>query len=90
MISVPPCLRASVVKLCDMDYYDQVREAADAVRRRIGEVPSIGIVLGSGLGGFVESIDDAVSMGTANCRIGPPRECRAMMAARLWGRCMAG
>ena len=44
------------------DYYDQVREAADAVRRRIGEVPSIGIVLGSGLGGFVESIDDAVSM----------------------------
>jgi purine-nucleoside phosphorylase len=45
-----------------MDYYDQVREAADAVRRRIGEIPSIGIVLGSGLGGFVESIDDAVSM----------------------------
>jgi purine-nucleoside phosphorylase len=45
-----------------MDYYDQVREAADAVRAGIGEVPSIGIVLGSGLGGVVESLDDAVSM----------------------------
>jgi purine-nucleoside phosphorylase len=45
-----------------MDYYDQIREAADAVRGRIGEVPSIAIVLGSGLGGFVESLDDAVSM----------------------------
>src|SRR5436190_1172164 len=45
-----------------MDYYDQVREAADAVGRRLGEVPSIGIVLGSGLGGLVESIDEAVSM----------------------------
>src|SRR5437773_25398 len=40
-----------------MDYYDQVREAADAVGRRLGEVPSIGIVLGSGLGGLVESND---------------------------------
>ena len=45
-----------------MDYYDQVKEAADAVRRRIGEVPSIGTVLGSGLGGVVESLEGAVSM----------------------------
>ena len=45
-----------------MDYYAQVREAADAVRGRIREIPSIGIVLGSGLGGFVESLDAAVSM----------------------------
>ena len=45
-----------------MEYYDQVEEASDAIRRQIGEIPSIGIVLGSGLGGFVESLDDAVSM----------------------------
>ena len=45
-----------------MDYYDQVREAADAVSDHAGEIPSIGIVLGSGLGGFVEALDDAVSM----------------------------
>jgi purine-nucleoside phosphorylase len=51
-----------VVKLFDMDYYEQVKEAAEAVRARVTEVPSIGIVLGSGLGGFAESLDDAVSM----------------------------
>ena len=45
-----------------MDYYDTVTEAADAIRARVAEVPSIGIVLGSGLGGFVESLDDATSM----------------------------
>jgi purine-nucleoside phosphorylase len=45
-----------------LEYYDQVKEAADAVRGRIGEIPAIGVVLGSGLGGFVESLDDAVSM----------------------------
>ncbi|MDO8630358.1 MAG: purine-nucleoside phosphorylase, partial [Phycisphaerales bacterium] len=45
-----------------MEYYDQVKEASDAIRRHVGEIPSIGIVLGSGLGGIVESLDDAVSM----------------------------
>ena len=45
-----------------MEYYDKVREAADAISARIAEVPSVGIVLGSGLGGCVESLDDAVSM----------------------------
>lgn len=51
---------SSVVK--GLEYYEQVKEAADAVRSRISEIPSIGIVLGSGLGGFVESLADAVSM----------------------------
>jgi purine-nucleoside phosphorylase len=45
-----------------MDYYDQVKAAADALRDWIGEVPSIGIVLGSGLGSFVESLQGAASM----------------------------
>jgi purine-nucleoside phosphorylase len=44
-----------------MDYYEQVNEAANALRAFVTEVPSIGIVLGSGLGGFVESLDDRVS-----------------------------
>jgi purine-nucleoside phosphorylase len=45
-----------------MDYYDKVREAADAVRSRIRDVPQIGIVLGSGLGDFAGSLADAVTM----------------------------
>jgi len=45
-----------------MEYYDQVKEAADAVRSRISEVPSIAIVLGSGLGDFAGSLGSAVSI----------------------------
>ena len=45
-----------------MDYYDRVKEAADAVRSRIRDVPQIGIVLGSGLGDFAGSLGDAVTM----------------------------
>lgn len=43
-------------------HYEQVKEAAEAVKDCVGEIPAIGIVLGSGLGGFVESLDDAVSI----------------------------
>ncbi len=45
-----------------MDYYDQVKEAADAVRGRVREVPRIAVVLGSGLGDFAGSLGDSVSM----------------------------
>ena len=44
------------------DYYDQVKEAADAIRARVPEVPSIAIVLGSGLGDFAGSLGGGVSM----------------------------
>jgi len=45
-----------------MDYYKQVKDAADAITSRIREVPRIAIVLGSGLGDFANSLGDAVSM----------------------------
>jgi purine-nucleoside phosphorylase len=45
-----------------MAYYDQVKEAADAIRSRVPEVPEIAIVLGSGLGDFAGSLADAVTM----------------------------
>jgi purine-nucleoside phosphorylase len=45
-----------------MSYYDQVKEAADAIRSRVPEIPRIGIVLGSGLGDFAGSLGSAVSM----------------------------
>jgi len=40
-------------------YFDTVREAADALEAHLGEVPSIAVVLGSGLGAFGESLTDA-------------------------------
>ena len=45
-----------------MTYYDQVKQAADAIRSRIPEVPQIGVVLGSGLGDFANSLNEAVTM----------------------------
>jgi len=45
-----------------MGYYEQVREAADAVRSRIPAVPDIAIVLGSGLGDFANGLAGAVTL----------------------------
>src|SRR5256885_2543734 len=45
-----------------MEYYDKVKEAADAVRARAGAAPEIGIVLGSGLGDFARELTGAASM----------------------------
>ena len=40
--------------------YEQIKEAADAVRSRITKTPDVGIILGSGLGELAESVNDAV------------------------------
>src|SRR5215204_4337389 len=45
-----------------MSYYDQVSEAAEAIRTRVSEIPAIGVVLGSGLGDFANSLDDRVAI----------------------------
>jgi purine-nucleoside phosphorylase len=45
-----------------MQYYDTVRAAAEAIRARVRDVPSIAIVLGSGLGDFAGSLEGARSM----------------------------
>jgi purine-nucleoside phosphorylase len=45
-----------------MGYYDQVKEAAAAIRSRVPDFPTIGIVLGSGLGDFAGSLGDPVTM----------------------------
>jgi purine-nucleoside phosphorylase len=45
-----------------MDYFSEVQEAADAIRARVAEPPSIGIVLGSGLGDFANALGDPVVM----------------------------
>jgi purine nucleoside phosphorylase len=39
-----------------MDYFGQVKAAADAVRARVGDFPSTAIILGSGLGDFASSL----------------------------------
>jgi purine-nucleoside phosphorylase len=45
-----------------MEYYDKVHAAAEAVRARVRDKPSVAIVLGSGLGDFAYSIAGAQSI----------------------------
>jgi purine-nucleoside phosphorylase len=45
-----------------MDYYDRVKEAADAIAERVAEIPVIAVVLGSGLGDFAASLAAGVSV----------------------------
>jgi purine-nucleoside phosphorylase len=45
-----------------VSYYDQVKEAADAIRAQVRDLPRIAVVLGSGLGDFAEVPSDAVSV----------------------------
>ena len=45
-----------------MAYYDDVKEAADAVRAAAPRQPDIAIVLGSGLGDFAGTLGDQVSL----------------------------
>jgi purine-nucleoside phosphorylase len=40
--------------------FDRIDEAAQAVKARCGDVPDVAVVLGSGLGAFADSLDDAV------------------------------
>jgi purine-nucleoside phosphorylase len=48
--------------MTEMGYYDQVQEAADAIRSRVPTLPEVAIVLGSGLGDFANSLGGATTM----------------------------
>ena len=45
-----------------MGYYEEIRQAADAVAARVSKAPRIAVVLGSGLGAFADGLGDAVSI----------------------------
>jgi purine-nucleoside phosphorylase len=49
-----------------VNYYDELKEAAEAVRDRAEGVPDAAIVLGSGLGGFAGTLANAISIPYAN------------------------
>lgn len=43
--------------------YERLQQAADAIRARIGSRrPTVGLILGSGLGGFAERLDDSIAI----------------------------
>jgi purine-nucleoside phosphorylase len=60
-----------------MAYYDTVKAAADTIRARVPEIPQIGVVLGSGLGDFANSLGSALTI--------PYREIPNWPASRVVG-----
>ncbi|PKK92264.1 MAG: purine-nucleoside phosphorylase [Candidatus Wallbacteria bacterium HGW-Wallbacteria-1] len=42
-----------------MDYYSKINECADHIKSRIKDMPVIGLILGSGLGGMADEIENA-------------------------------
>lgn len=42
-----------------LDLFERVQGAADFIRERVGAAPQLGLILGSGLGGFGERLSDA-------------------------------
>jgi purine-nucleoside phosphorylase len=71
-------------------YFDQVQEAASDLERRIGKVPTIAVVLGSGLGAFGESLGNAtvgaLRTDSALARIQSSRACRKLVVGTCRGR----
>ena len=45
-----------------LDQYDKITEATAAIRARWPEMPAVGIILGSGLGGVTAAIRDPVTI----------------------------
>ena len=43
-----------------MTNYKKVKAAADYIRAHVSILPTIGLVLGSGLGGYADTLEDAV------------------------------
>ena len=68
--------------------FEQVQEAAAYVRERIGEEPRIGIILGSGLGGIAEVIEDKLFATLFKASTGDPTAITARQA--LWAATRAG
>jgi purine-nucleoside phosphorylase len=81
--------------------YEHVKEAADAIAAQAGLPPDVAIVLGSGLGDFAGTLEDAVSLPFATLPHWPPSRVvghdgrlvigsvRGRRVAALAGRCHA-
>jgi purine-nucleoside phosphorylase len=76
-----------------MSYYDEVAEAASFVRQRVGRVPDVAIVLGSGLGELARRVRNAQSLPYLQIPHWPPAgvvgHAGTLVAGELCGRQVA-
>ena len=53
-------VKESGILLDDSQDYEKIKAAAEYIRARVSLRPTIGLVLGSGLGGYADTLEDAV------------------------------
>jgi purine-nucleoside phosphorylase len=63
-----------------------IQEAASAVRQRVGVVPTVGVILGSGLGGLSDGIRDGVAIPYAQIPHMPPATVQGHKGDLIIGR----
>src|SRR4029079_13778513 len=66
--------------------YDRVRGATEAVRARITSVPQVGLILGSGLGGFADGLGHATAIDYGEIPHFPRSAIEGHRGRRLVGR----
>jgi purine-nucleoside phosphorylase len=76
------------------DLYERVQEAAQAIRTRTPVVPQVGLILGSGLGGFADQLEDATAIDYGDIPHFPRSHVvghkgRLVLGARGGARCVA-
>jgi len=76
-----------------MDMMESLRAAADYILERIEEKPEVGLILGSGLGDFADTLENALSIDYADIP-GFPRStveghAGALVIGRACGKCVA-
>jgi purine-nucleoside phosphorylase len=76
-----------------MTYFDEVQAAAAAVGKRIGAIPDVAIVLGSGLGDFAATLQDSITIPYADIPHWPASavigHAGTLVAGRLAGKRVA-
>ena len=76
------------------DLYDRVQEAAQAIRARTTLVPQVGLILGSGLGGFADGLESATAIDYGDLPYFPRSHVvghkgRLVLGTRRGARCVA-
>ena len=50
-----------------MTLFEQIEGTVEAIRNRVGDAPQIGVILGTGLGGLGEKIEQAQAIPYRRC-----------------------
>ncbi len=67
-------------------FYDEVRRAAEVLRNRVNRQPTVGIILGSGLGEIAQRLEDPAVVPYAEIPGFPPSSVAGHAAQLVFGR----